>query len=353
MAGLDGRRVLLIGGAGFIGHHLALALAQRGAAVRIIDSLQVNNLHALLGTPPDTPHRERDFRILGERLDLLERAGIPLHVLDARDTEALAALVAELRPQSVVHLAAISHAGKSNQDPLRALDFNLGTLGKALEAARSVAEHFVYFSSSMVYGNFPDGRATEESPCNPIGIYGALKYAGEKMVIAYNQVFGLPYTIVRPAALYGERCVSRRVGQVFIENALDGREITVAGNGSDALDFTYVGDLVDGVMGVLEHEAARGQVLNLAYGRARALDEMVNILRGEVPGLEVRYLPKDALMPDRGTLAIDKAARLIGFAPRVPLEEGYARYIDWYRTLLTSPQEAAEPEAVPALTAGG
>lgn len=347
MAELDGRRVLLIGGAGFIGHHLALALRRRGAAVQIIDSLAVNNLHALLGAPPETPHRERDFRILSERLELLERAGIPLHVLDARDHAALEALIAELGPQSVVHLAAISHAGKSNQDPLRTLDFNLGTLGKALEASRNVAEHFVFFSSSMVYGHFPSGLATEETPCNPIGIYGALKYAGEKMVIAYNQVFGLPYTIVRPAALYGERCVSRRVGQVFIENALDGREIFVAGNGGDALDFTYVGDLVDGVMRVLEHEAARGEVLNLAYGQARSLDEMIGILREQVPGLAVRYLPKDALMPDRGTLSIEKAARLIGYSPRVPLEVGYARYIDWYRELLAAPEEVQSE--VPAL----
>lgn len=350
MVELTGRRVVLIGGAGFIGHHLALALQRRGAAVQIIDSLQINNLHALLDSPPDTPHRELDVRIVRERLELLERAGIPLHVLDARDGEALSALLAELRPQSVVHLAAISHAGRSNQFPLRALDYNLGTLGRALEASRGVAEHFVYFSSSMVYGHFPQGRATEETPCNPIGIYGALKYAGEKMVIAYNQVFGLPYTIVRPAALYGERCVSRRVGQVFIENALDGREISVAGNGSDALDFTYVEDLVDGVVGALEHEAARGEVLNLAYGRARPLDEMIGILAGHVPGLSVRYLPKDALMPDRGTLAIDKAARLIGYAPRVPLEVGYARYIHWYQHLLARSAGSAAETSEPALT---
>lgn len=350
MVELAGRRVVLIGGAGFIGHHLALELKRHGAEVRIVDSLAVNNLHALLDAPPDHPHRERDLRIVRERLELLERAEIPLHVLDARDREGLAGLVAEIAPQSVVHLAAVSHAGKSNQDPLRALDHNVVALGNSLEAARGVAEHFVFFSSSMVYGHFPQGVATEEVPCNPIGIYGALKFAGEKMVIAYQQVFGLPYTIVRPAALYGERCVSRRVGQLFIENALEGRELGVAGTGREVLDFTHVDDLVSGVVGVLRTEAARGQVLNLAYGRGRSMDEMLEILARHVPGLTVRYLLRDALMPDRGTLSTEKAARIIGYSSRVPLETGLARYVEWYRQFLAQGDAAEAPE--PALARG-
>ena len=73
----------------------------------------------------------------------------------------------------------------------------------------------------MVYGNFTSEKVNEKTVCEPLGIYGALKFSGEKMVIAYNQVFELPYTIIRPSALYGERCISRRVGQIFIENALN------------------------------------------------------------------------------------------------------------------------------------
>ena len=88
----------------------------------------------------------------------------------------------------------------------------------------------------MIYGNFPGGFVTEETPCDPIGIYGALKFGGEKLVIAYNQVFDLPYTIIRPSALYGMRCVSRRVGQIFIENALTGQDIKIGGEGNDRSD---------------------------------------------------------------------------------------------------------------------
>jgi nucleoside-diphosphate-sugar epimerase len=204
-------------------------------------------------------------------------------------------------------------------------------LENALDASRGRVEHFIYFSSSMVYGNFEENAVTEESKCEPIGIYGALKLSGELLVKAYHQVFDLPYTIIRPSALYGERCVSRRVGQIFIENALTGREITIAGDGSDALDFTYIGDLVRGVHQVMEHEAAKNQILNLTYGEARSLSQMAEIMHDHFPNLDVNYVPKDKLMPDRGTLSVEKARRLIGYDPQFPLERGYVDYINWYK----------------------
>ncbi|MDO8599676.1 MAG: DegT/DnrJ/EryC1/StrS family aminotransferase, partial [bacterium] len=254
---LAGRRIALIGGAGFIGHHLALELRQQGAQVTVIDSLQVNNLLAIAADGA-AAHRPLYTRMLNERLDLLRDAQIPLHVQDARDYHAMCRLLATFEPQVVVQLAAVAHANRSNKDPHTTFDHSLRTLENVLDYARvnfarGQFEHFVYFSSSMVYGNFPDGFATEETPCNPLGIYGALKRAGELIVESYHQVFGLPYTIVRPSALYGERCVSRRVGQIFIENAIAGRDIIVQGDGSDALDFTCVHDLVHGISRVLVH----------------------------------------------------------------------------------------------------
>ena len=87
----------------------------------------------------------------------------------------------------------------------------------------------------------------EERICKPIGIYGTLKYSGELLVKSYSHVFDLPYTIIRPSALYGERCVSRRVGQIFIENAIQNLDITINGNGEEKLDFTYIEDLINGI----------------------------------------------------------------------------------------------------------
>jgi nucleoside-diphosphate-sugar epimerase len=328
---IEGRKITLIGGAGFIGHNLALHLHSLGAQVSIIDSLQVNNLASFSATSEDSFNRSLYLRILNDRQRLLQNAQIPLFVQDARNYHALSQLISKIKPQVVIQLAAVSHANKSNKDPYSTFDHSFRTLENALDASRGKIEHFIYFSSSMVYGHFTETAVTEESNCNPLGIYGALKYGGEKLVIAYNQVFDLPYTIVRPSALYGERCVSRRVGQIFIENALTGKDINIAGDGSDRLDFTYVKDLVKGIELVISKDESLNQTFNLTFGDSRSLSDMAEIMKANFKNLKVNYTPKDNLTPDRGTLSIEKARSLLGFSTEFPLEKGYVDYINWYK----------------------
>ena len=235
-----------------------------------------------------------------------------------------------------MQLAAIAHANRSNKDPFSTFDHSFRTLENALDFSRGEStpiDRFVYFSSSMVYGNFDGDVAREDRHCDPIGIYGALKYSGERLVIAYNQVFNLPYTIVRPSALYGRRCVSRRVGQAFIENALRGMPLTINGDGTDALDFTYIDDLVQGLILCIVHPNAHNQTFNLTYGSARTLNQMADLMRQEFPGIEVKYNPRDALMPERGTLSVAKAKELLGYEPAYPLERGFVEYVAWYKKL--------------------
>ena len=328
---MNGKKILLIGGAGFIGHNLALHLKSLGADVTIIDSLQVNNLLSFSSTDKDLANRSLYLNILHERQKLLVEHQIPLIVQDARNYFMLSKLVSEIAPQVVIQLAAVSHANKSNKDPYSTFDHSFRTLENALDSSRGKVEHFIYFSSSMVYGNFREESVNEDSPCQPVGIYGALKYGGEKLVIAYNQVFDLPYTIIRPSALYGERCVSRRVGQIFIENALTTGEITLNGDGSDQLDFTYIEDLLQGVQKIIENESSKNQIFNITYGNGRSLAEMAEIVKAHFPEIEINYQPKDSLTPDRGTLNTEKARKLIGYTPKFPLEKGYEQYINWYK----------------------
>ncbi len=329
---LKGRTVALIGGAGFIGHNLALALKRHGADPHVIDGLQVNNLGAFTNSGDD-PNKNLYVNFIFERMRLLREVGIPLHVLDARDYHALSRCLGEIKADCFVQLAAIAHANRSNKDPYSTFDHSFRTLENALDTSRDQNVHFVYFSSSMVYGNFEGEAAVEERHCEPMGIYGALKYGGEKLVIAHNQVFNTPYTIVRPSALYGERCVSRRVGQAFIENALRGKKLTVNGDGNDALDFTYIGDLVQGLLRCIALPEARNQTFNLTYGGARTLNQMIELMRDAFPEIEVVHNPRDGLMPERGTLSVEKAKRLIGYEPQYPLEKGFPRYIAWYKEL--------------------
>jgi len=327
------RKIALIGGGGFIGHNLALELKSQGAKVEVIDSLQVNNLMTFASASSDSPNRDLYLRMINQRLELMERANIPLHIQDARDYHALSKILDHIKPDTIVHLAAISHAGKSNKDPYSTFDHSLRTLENALDNTRKRLEHFIYFSSSMVYGNFLTPEVTEESPLNSLGIYGALKVAGEKIVIGYNQVFDLPYTIIRPSALYGQRCVSRRVGQIFVESAMKGQPLRVDGDGSERLDFTFIDDLVSGIIQTIRHPAARNQTFNMTYGESRSLNDLAKIVQREFPDIPLEYVVRDKLMPFRGTLSVKKAQKMIGYAPKNPIDVGFPKYIQWYKNL--------------------
>jgi nucleoside-diphosphate-sugar epimerase len=329
---LTGQRVALIGGAGFIGHSIALQLQKLGAEPHVIDSLQVNNLGAFTNGVMEKSNKQY-VSFINERLNLLRQADIPLHIVDARDYPLLSRHLGAISPHVVIHLAAVAHANRANKDPYSTFDHSLRTLENALDSVRDQKPHFIYFSSSMVYGNFEGDAVSEDSPCEPLGIYGALKFAGEKLVLAYHQVFDLSYTIVRPSALYGERCVSRRVGQAFIENAIRGRDIAINGDGTDTLDFTYISDLVQGIVLCISKKEARNQIFNLTYGCARSLNCMAELLRAHFPAVRVLHQPRDRLMPERGTLSIAKARKLLGYEPAFPLERGFVSYIQWYKEL--------------------
>jgi nucleoside-diphosphate-sugar epimerase len=343
---LKNKRVALVGGAGFIGHNLALQLKGLGADVHVIDGLQVNNLGFYTSGYESNPNSERYIEFINERMRLLRGAKVPLHVIDVRDYHVVSHTLNEIKPDVIVHLAAIAHANRSNKDPFSTFDHSFRTLENVLDIARTRRTHVVFLSSSMVYGNFDGDAVTEDRHCAPLGIYGALKYGAEKLVIGYNQVFDLPYTIVRPSALYGERCVSRRVGQALIENALTGRELVINGDGSDSLDFTYIDDLVQGLILAIIRPEGINQTFNLTYGGGRQILEMAEIVTKHFPGVRLKFNPKDALMPERGTLSIEKAKKLLGYEPQFPLEQGFVKYVEWYKSFAQQNPELFEQASV-------
>jgi len=333
---LKGKRIALMGGAGFIGHNLALELKRLGAHPHVVDGLQVNNLGYYTSGYGDNPRSELYIEFINERLRLLRESGVGLHVVDLRDYHVVSHVFSEIMPDVVIHLAAIAHANRSNKDPFSTFDHSLRTLENVLDASRSRGCHVIYLSSSMVYVCFGGRVATEDQVCNPLGIYGALKYGAEKLVIGYNQVFDLPYTIIRPSALYGPRCVSRRVGQAFIENAMSGRNLTINGTGEDAVDFTYIKDFVQGVIRAVVTPESRGEVFNLTYGQSRKLSDLAELVIKEFPGVQLTYNPRDNLMPERGTLSTTKAMSLLGYRPEYPIEQGFVEYIRWYQKFAES-----------------
>lgn len=323
------KKILLVGGCGFIGHNLALHLKKRGAEPIIVDSLGVNNL--LTFTDNEIANKKLYTSILQNRLELINANNIKLIVQDARDYHTTSKIYDEIKPDIIIHLAAVSHANKSNKDPHSTFDHSFRTLENTLDFAKNKKTHVIYLSSSMVYGNFDSLEVNEETICKPIGIYGTLKYSGELLVKAYNQIFDLPYTIVRPSALYGERCVSRRVGQIFIENAIQGKDIIINGNGEEKLDFTYIEDLIEGIANCCYIESSINETFNITYGKSRKINELLKILKSEFSNLNVIYKEREKFMPERGTLSINKAKELIKYQSKNSIEDGYLKYISWYK----------------------
>jgi len=330
------KKICIVGGAGFIGHNLALQLRNIGHEVTCVDNLMVNNLISVIGNYDSLKFKSLNKKIINSRLDLLEKNDIELKILDARDYHVVSKLIDDLKPDIIVHLAAVSHSNRSNKDPFNTFDHSFRTLENVLDSSRGKIERLVYFSSSMVYGDFTKNEVDESDVCEPIGIYGTLKYCGEKIIKAYNQVFDLPYTIIRPSALYGERCVSRRVGQIFIENAINGEEIKIGGDGEDKLDFTYINDFCDGVILAIEKKEAQNEIFNLTYGGAKTINNLKDILLSHFPEAKITYEKRDKLMPKRGTLSIDKAKKLLGYKPKFSIEDAYPKYIKWYKEFTSS-----------------
>ena len=323
------KKILIVGGSGFIGHNLAIYLKENNFEPYIVDSLGVNNILSLMD---DTVKDKKLYSsILNKRIELIQKNNIKFFINDARNYHEISRIFEQVKPNKVIHLAAVSHANKSNKDPHNTFDHSLRTLENVLDNVRINKTHLIYLSSSMVYGNFEGSSVNETTICNPIGIYGTLKYAGELIIKSYNQVFDLPYTIVRPSALYGERCVSRRVGQIFIENSLQGSEIIVNGSGEEKLDFTYIKDLLEGIKLICENDRSINETFNITYGEGRSVNDLIKILKNNFPNQKVQYKGKEAFSPERGTLDTSKAKKLLNYKSKFSIEKGYNLYIDWYK----------------------
>jgi nucleoside-diphosphate-sugar epimerase len=127
------------------------------------------------------------------------------------------------------------------------------------------------------------------------------------------------------------------VVQIFLESALRDQPLRVDGDGNERLDFTYIDDLVHGVCQTIHMPVARNHIFNMTYGCSRSINDLVDSVQQHFPAIAAQYVPRDNLMPFRGTLAIDKARRLLGYVPEYPLEVGLSQYVEWYRDLVGKP----------------
>ena len=318
-------KVLITGGAGFIGSYVCRKLLDMGHEVVVYDAFiqYISPLKSVL-----KEYTELRFQGIADQIDF--RRG------DTRDKAHLRRIILDTRPDRILHLAALPIADLSNRHSEEALTSILEGAVNVLEVLRDVdfVERFVYISSSMIYGDFEEIPAQEDHPKRPKDIYGGTKYAGEVMTETYSRRYNIPYSIIRPSAVYGPYDVNRRVSQIFVENALLGKSITLYGGGHQVLDFSYVEDIAYGIIQVMFHEKGEGNAFNITYGKGYSLHEFAEVLQIHFADLEIKIVEEeDVFRPKRGALSIKKAQKIVGYDPQVSLEEGIKRYLEVYRDL--------------------
>ncbi len=312
-------RVLVTGGAGAIGSHLVDALLARGDEVAVIDSF-----HDFY------PRAVKERNLAGARA----RPGFRgLHELDVRDGERVAAVLDELRPAAVVHLAARAGVRPSLDDPVGYVDWNVTGTAVVLDAAaRHGVERLVFASSSSVYGERPRGPFVEDAAADrPLSPYGASKRAGELLCHAAWHTTDLPVTCLRFFTVYGPRQRPDLAIHKFARLALAGRPVPVYGDGSAERDFTHVDDIVDGTLRALDR-CSGYEVYNLGRGEPVTLAATIDALEDAL-GVRIEREPQPAKLGDvpRTWASIDRARAALGYEPAVKLGDGIASFVRWLR----------------------
>ena len=312
---LAGKKILVIGGAGFIGSHLVDALANANE-VTVVDNLSSGNR--------------------GNIEHHLRRDTIRFVQADICDPEKMRKLIGD--SQVVFHLA-VQGLRVSLFNPQVVHDVNAtGTLSLCMAALEAGVERFVYVSSSEVYGTATTVPMSEDHPLKPTTPYGASKLAGEAYARSYYLTFGLPVVIVRPFNTYGPREHFEGVyGEViprFVLRVMNDLPPIVFGDGKQTRDFTEVSDIVRGILLSSECEALIGETVNIAAGREVSINEVAQIVLsslgwdGKLAPLHMDGRPGDVR---RHYADISKARQVLNFEPEIGIAQGIQHYIDWVR----------------------
>ncbi|MBI4954396.1 MAG: GDP-mannose 4,6-dehydratase [Myxococcales bacterium] len=314
-------KILLTGAAGFIGSHTLEALLERGDDVVAIDNFD----------PYYSPERKR--RNVDEASAGARPGQLTFVAADVRDRAGMDELFLAHRPEAVVHLAAMAGVRASIAAPQLYLDVNLsGTLNLLEGARRSGCRGFVFASTSSVYGATRTIPFVETDPCDrPLAPYPATKRAAELLGHAYHHLYRLPFTALRFFTVYGPRGRPDMMAYKVLSNIFFGEEVPLYAGGQMHRDWTYVADIVRGIVAAVDRPLGY-EVVNLGRGEPVLLADFVRrveALTGKRAAL------RDAPMEDADiayTFAdTHKAARLLGYAPTVGTDEGIERFWQWYR----------------------
>ena len=324
------KKILITGGLGFIGTALAKALIDKKFTNKCI---LVDNFGGYVN-----PSLNNYYDYRKKRIESLPKNKFIIERLNTKNFKALLNVFLKYSPDIVYHTAALPLAKISNVNADEAKEGSVDSTINLIDALNKIRKkkakdpRFIYVSSSMVYGDFKKKTVLESEIKSPKEAYGIMKYAGEIITKGMCKLNNLPYTIIRPSAVYGPMDMNRRVTQIFIEAAINNKKIKVEGP-NEKLDFTYIDDLVNGLILAGIKKGAINETFNITYGKGRKLIEFVNILKKFYPNLKVQIKPKDKLKPSRGTLSIKKAKKFLGYKPEVNIETGIKNYLNYLKNI--------------------
>ena len=309
-------KFLVTGGMGLIGHNVVQRLEAREHEVVIVDIMTNYGI-----IPQDELEYLLDER--GKKIKTLD-----VYRTDIADAEAFDRVVANHKPDVIIHMASFPRQKVVNANPAWGARVMMEGLMNVCESAKSHGvERVVYISSSMVYGDFED-QVEEEAECRPIGQYGIMKLAGEDIVKDYHRRGAFDYAIVRPSAVYGPLDVEDRVVAKFMLQAMRGDVLRVNG-ASETLDFTYVDDAADGIVAAATRIMAANRTYNITKSHSVSLLEAAEMIVKIVGKGTIECRDRDADFPTRGALCIDRARVILGFDPKVDVEQGFQNYYKW------------------------
>ena len=316
--------VIVTGAAGFIGMHLCQRLLDRGQAV--------------IGVDDFNPYYEVSLKE-ARAARLLAQPSFELVRMDVAEAEAFQALTARVRPDLIVHLAAQAGVRYSIENPFAYERANMAGHLSVLEACRQVAvPQLVYASSSSVYGERPlnAGGFTEADPTDhPASLYAATKRGCELMSAAYGSLYGLAQTGLRFFTVYGPWGRPDMAYFSFSRKIMAGETIDVFGEGQMARDFTYIDDIIEGLIGVIDHPATAGEhrLFNIGDSRPVGLMRMIEVLELALGRIAIkRMLPMQPGDVSATFADVTKLKALCDYEPKIALEEGLPKFVHWFQT---------------------
>jgi nucleoside-diphosphate-sugar epimerase len=315
---------LVTGGAGFIGSHLVEELLRRGHRVRIVDSF-------VTGKPENVQQATANARASAQETTVAEPELISG---DLADQAVAARAVAGM--EYVLHQAAIPSVPRSVDDPITSNRANIDATLSLLVAARDAkVRRVVYAGSSSAYGDTEVLPKREEMPANPLSPYALQKFVGEQYMQLFLRLYGLETVTIRYFNVFGPRqdpsSAYSGVISVFLRALTEGWAPTIHGDGEQTRDFTYVANVVRGVLLAAEAPEAPGQVINVATGSRISLNQLFTTVKSLTgSSLVASYGPSRAGDVRDSQADISKAERVLGYTPIVPFDEGLKRTLAWF-----------------------